>query len=133
MRTLRTLCTVLLLAIAAVSSASEPPRWGVLQVLADAPYDALAWREAVNLEGRALDEAPLEPALWRGLRALADAGYAFAEVHPGEFDLEDGRVNGVLRLSPGPRARLVGLVLAGAKVTRPGTAYRMSGLAKDQV
>lgn len=123
---------LLLLAPAGTAAAAEPVRWGRLTLDAPAVVDSAAWREALDLEGRPVEEAPLPTALRRGLRVLARAGYPFAVVHPGDFDLRDGRLVGTLRVDPGDRATVAGLRLSGAKVTRPRTALRVAGLVEGQ-
>ena len=112
------------------AGAEEPlrPRWGELRLESPIPVDTLAWREALDLGGRDVDEAPLEPALLRGLRLLAARGYAFAEARPGSFDLDGNVVTGTIALEPGTQARVEGLVLEGAKVTRASTAERLAGV-----
>ena len=108
--------------------AAEALRWGELRLEAPGFVDSLAWERAVDLEGRPIAQAPLGPALLRGLAWLAESGYPFAEASAGSFTLRDGKIDGRITLDPGARARLAGLLLDGAKVTRPATAMRLGGL-----
>jgi outer membrane protein assembly factor BamA len=120
-------------AAAAGPSAGERLRWGRIALVASAPMDSAAWRDALDLEGRPLDEAPLEAAIRRGLRALAARGYPFAVARPRGFDLDGDRVSGRIEVDPGVRPRIAGITLDGAKVTRTATALRISGLEPGRV
>lgn len=130
---MRSCLLLLFLLAAAPARADDVPRWGHLRLQTAAPMDTTAWNRALDLEGKPLDEAPLEPALLRGLRELAREGYPFAVARPGNLDLEGGRITGTIRVDPGVRPRIRAVSLEGAKVTTPGTALRLSGLEKGQV
>lgn len=110
----------------------ETLRWGHLPLVADAPVDTVAWYRALDLEGKPVEAAPLEPALERGLQALARQGYPFAEARPGAFDLVDDRVVGTIQVRTGSQPRIAAVELDGAKVTRSGTAMRIAGLSAGQ-
>jgi outer membrane protein assembly factor BamA len=112
---------------------AEPLRWGTLHVVCPSPADSLAFIEALDLEGRPVAEAPLGPAIHRGLDALAERGHPFAEARPGGFGLEDGRLVGRIHLDPGVKAHLEGLELPGAEVTSISTALRLAGVTRGEV
>lgn len=116
------------LAVAGAAPADEPLRWGRLRLVASAPIDSVAWERSLDLEGRPVSDAPIGPALRRGLAWLSGLGYPFAEASPGSFDLRDGRLDGTVTLDIGPKARVAGLLLSGGRVTRPATAMRVAGV-----
>jgi outer membrane protein assembly factor BamA len=120
-------------AVAPAASAQERLRWGRIALVAEAPVDTAAWRDALDLEGRPIDEAPLDAAVRRGLRALAERGHPFATARPRGFDLDGGRITGRIEVDPGIRPRVAGITLDGASVTRTGTALRLSGITLGQV
>ena len=107
-------------------------RWGHLTLTASARVDSLAWFKALDLEGRPVTNGSLEGALDRGLRALARAGYPFAEARPGKFEVVNQRITGTIQLDPGPRAKVESLELAGARVTQERTALRVSGVKRGE-
>jgi outer membrane protein assembly factor BamA len=114
------------------TEAGERVVWGHVALETTAPVDTAAWFEALDLEGRPVESAPLDEAVMRALGTLARRGYPFAEARPGDFDYRDGRLVGSIRLDPGVRARIAGLQLDGAHVTRNKTALRLSGLRIGQ-
>lgn len=107
-------------------------RWGRIGVVSDVPIDTLAWREALDLEGRRVQDAPLEPALRRGLAFLAEAGYPFAEARPEGIDFRGDRLVGRVLVEVGNPARIEGVRLEGANVTRESTALRVGGITAGQ-
>ncbi len=119
---------VLLLVAGRPAGAEEPLRWGAFRVVAEAPADTLGFLRALDLAGRPVSAAPLGEGIERGLRVLAAEGYPFAVARPGAFTVEGGRLGGVIRLDPGVRARLGGLILPGGAVTRNATALRLAGV-----
>jgi len=114
---------------AAPAAGTERLRWGRLALRSETPVDTLAWRQALDLEGRYVDEAPLEPALLRALETLARAGYPFAEARPGSFDVVADRLTGTIVLALGVRPKIVGIQLIGAEITRASTAARLARVA----
>jgi outer membrane protein assembly factor BamA len=125
-----------LVALPAPAAAVSDPAtlvWGELRVESPVSLRELGWDGDLGLRGRRLDDAPLDPAVGNLLRVLADAGYAFARVIPGGFDAAGDTVTGVLRVQPGTRPRLGGVVLAGAGVTRPEAVLRLAGLRRGDL
>jgi outer membrane protein assembly factor BamA len=117
----------------AETASAQELRWGRIAVAAAAPMDTAAFREALDLEGRLVDDAPLDAALRRGLRALAARGRPFAVARPRGFDLAGDRIVGRIEVDPGIEPRIAGITLDGASVTRTGTALRLSGITVGQV
>lgn len=123
---------VLLLGQVPASQAGEPLAWGRVDLECAVPVDTVAWFEALDLEGRPVDSAALDEAILRALTALARQGYPFAEARPGAFEYRDGRLVGTIRLDPGVRARIAGILLDGAHITRNRTALRLAGIRTGQ-
>lgn len=90
-----------------------------------------AWRVASGLR----DGTPLRPSgfgarVRQGLRSLGERGHPFASATVLEQvgDPTTGRVDLVVRVVPGPRARIGAIVVEGTTHTRPEALARLSGL-----
>jgi outer membrane protein assembly factor BamA len=130
---MRTLWMLLALVVVqgAVPAAGEETarlRWGKIEIESSAPIDSVAWFRALDLEGRYVDEAPIDAAIVRALRIFAEVGYPFAEARPRSFDLEDGKLVGTIHLDLGAEAVIEDIQLSGARVTKPKTVFRLIGM-----
>lgn len=106
-------------------------RIGTLTVRCRDEELGLRWRSASGLgEGTSLRPRRFQASLRRGLRALSERGHPFASATLVDqaADASTGRVDLVVSVVPGVRARIGDVVVEGTTHTRPEALARLTGL-----
>jgi outer membrane protein assembly factor BamA len=111
----------------------SPSRVASLEIMGAGP-DELARLEGMfaGAVGSPLVEADLEAGIDEVLGYYDGRGYPLAGLEPEITRRGDGGMDLVLRVTPGPRARLGTVDLRGLRTTRPDVARRETGLAPGQ-
>lgn len=105
------------------SLARRPSSWS----RAPTPRWPPAWARARWRPGRVWNRAALERDIAAWLDGCDDAGFAYARLWPVELAADSGAVSITLRHEPGPRVRLVGLDVEGARAVSARQVERIMG------